>query len=73
MFLIFHQPKYHVHVKHNICFLMFIITQYSSWHQHLGETWCDGPILTNAKSTYEYTNFAILFFVFSQFQVLTLY
>lgn len=54
-------------------FLMLIIIQCSSWHQHLGETWYDGPILTNAKSIYEYTNFAIPLFVFSQFQVLTLY
>jgi hypothetical protein len=72
MLLIFHQPKYHVHIKHNIYFLMLIIIECSSWHQHLGETWCNGTILANAKSIYEYTNFAIPLFGFSQFQVFNL-
>jgi hypothetical protein len=34
------------------------------------KVYCDAPILANAKSTHEYTNFAIPLLTLSQFQAL---
>jgi hypothetical protein len=34
------------------------------------KAYCDAPILANAKSTHEYTNFAIPLLALSQFQAL---